>query len=215
MTEDRTFKFPISLSKDSYPTKESIDYTKMKLKVIETTASELLLFIRQGHSYVHIFKDNKRAKNNFLRTNVISVDMDDSTIPMKEQVTQLKFKPTFAYTSSSNGLPDKGFRFRLVYVFTDPICSISAFEGLYHRICSSNGLDPKDNCGGRVHQLMNGNTKPNIEVYESGYLYRTIDFMGLDEQANLKQRINPKVQNETLELSNNNSLQYISNLSSI
>ena len=212
MTEDRTFKFPISLSKDRYPTKESIDYTKMKLKVIETTASELLLFIRQGHSYVHIFKDNKRAKNNFLRTNVISVDMDDSTIPMKEQVTQLKFKPTFAYTSSSNGLPDKGFRFRLVYVFTDPICSVLAFEELYHRICSSNALDPKDNCAGRVSQLMNGNTKPNIEVYESGYLYRTTDFMSLDEQDNLKQRINPKVQNETLELSNNNSLQYISNV---
>lgn len=212
MTEDRTFKFPISLSKDSYPTKESIDYRKIKLKVIETTASELLLFIRQGYSYVHIFKDNNRANTNFLRTNVISVDMDDSTIPMKEQLTQLKFKPSFAYTSSSNGLPDKGFRFRLVYVFTDPICSISAFEELYHRICSSNGLDPKDNCGGKVSQLMNGNTKPNIEVYESGYLYQTTDFMSLDEQANLKQGINPKVQNKTSELSNNNSLQYISNV---
>ena len=212
MTEYRTFKFPISLSKDSYPTKESIDYTKIKLKVIETTASELLLFIRQGYSYVHIYKNNKRANTNFLRTNVISVDMDDSTIPMKEQLAQLKFKPSFAYTSSSNGLPDKGFRFRLVYVFTDPICSISAFEELYHRICSSNGLDPKDNCGGKVSQLMNGKTKPNIEVYESGYLYQTTDFMSLDEQANLKQGINPKVQNKTSELSNNNSLQYISNV---
>lgn len=172
MNQEKDFNFEITLSTKGYDHKPNAnDYKMMKWSVKNIIVSDFIVFISKGHSYCHIYRNNHRSNNDFLYTNIVSIDIDDSTVPMETYVDGLMYKPTFAYTTPSDGV--KGYRFRLVYVFSDKITD-TVYENLYYQILDVNGLSIKDNCGRTKSQLMNGNGTSNCRFYSSGSNGHTI-----------------------------------------
>ena len=169
-----SFRFNISISDKCYdhkPTSE--DYKGMTFSlVVGITVDELLEFIKKGHSFCHVFDENIRKKVNFLYTYSVFVDVDNSSESMCDFINQCAIKPTLAYTTSSNGLKGKGFRYRLIYIFDGIIDNEVTYKCLYNCIVDINGLGAtEDNCGSVSNQLMNGNSKDDIEIYCSHYIY--------------------------------------------
>ena len=176
--QDEAFCFNISISDRCYdhkPTPE--DYKAMTFHVENLNADELLDRIREGYSICHIFKNNRRIKNNFMYTNEVFIDVDDSTIPMEELVKECELQPTIAYTTFSDG-KNGLHRFRIIYVFGDSIKTEEEYKCLYFNLLSLLHLENnKDNCGSSVTQLMNGNASDNIRVYSSNKIYNTDSFL--------------------------------------
>lgn len=133
------FKFLISLSTKPYDSKP--DVSKILFRQVETTPTELLKKHLEGYSSVGVFEGTEsldfnkgfRRLTNFKQTNTIYFDIDDTTssLTLMEFINLLTYKPTFAYETFSHNQPNKGFRYRLVYVFKNPITGVYRFEGYY------------------------------------------------------------------------------------
>lgn len=175
MNQEKDFNFDITLSTKGYDHKPNAqDYKGMKWSnPMSITLDMFDVFISNGYSYCHIYRDNHRSNNNFLYTYVVNIDIDDSDIPINEFVDGLMQKPTYAYTTCSNGI--KGFRFRLIYVFNQKL-DTDNYKSAYQEICSRNNIILNDNCGYSIGQLMNGNGLGNIETYKSYNIYSLEDF---------------------------------------
>ena len=164
--QDESFRFNISVSDKCYdhkPTSE--DYQAMTFHVEYLNADDLLDRITSGYSICHIFQDNRRVMKNFLYTNAVFIDVDDSPLPMKDFLEGCVLKPSIAYTTSSNGVVGKGFRYRLIFVLDKKITSVILYISLYSYITDQINLrDTKDDCGSICNQLMNGNTRIDVII---------------------------------------------------
>lgn len=155
---------------------------------VQVTPSKLVDYLIQGHVFCPVFKpyqirkdgtfgSSQKKSENFLWSNVIGVDIDNTKFPTPEQfIESLSLKPTFWYTSYSNMQRDEvkqyeGPRFRLIYVFNSNIDS-----PLYFRYCAmklnviirdETGED-MDECNLRCSQYYNG-TCVNNESLNVGY----------------------------------------------
>lgn len=170
---ENTFTFNLSISTKSYIGKNQSWNTTTYLKT-KLTVSELINKITQGHCYCYVFNDldeefgqSVKTLNHFLYTNVISIDIDDSQIEMKRYIDTLSIKPTFAYTTPSNGV--KGFRFRLVYIFKNKIKGVEDYKAAYKGLINKLNITLTDNCASSPAQQMGGNN--NAEVYTSNIIY--------------------------------------------
>lgn len=170
-------KFEISISRQCYKMKPtSFDYTKMRFQKEELTLDEFCDKISQGYSFCHIFKDNVRRNENFIKTNFICIDVDDSKVSLIDFLVGIDYQPTIAYTTFSNGIDDL-YAFRLLYFFDSEITK-ELYPILYDSICSQIGLlDTKDNCGRKIAQLMNGNSKDDVELIKSDRVYTFSTFI--------------------------------------
>lgn len=167
------FTFNVSISTQSYHGKNTSWNTTTYLKT-NLTVSEFITKITKGHCYCYVFNDfdevfgqSVKTLNNFLYSNVISIDIDDSLIEMKQYVDGLSIKPTFAYTTPSNGV--KGFRFRLVYVFKNKIKGVESYKASYNSLINHLNITLTDNCACSPAQQMGGND--NAELYVSNIIY--------------------------------------------
>lgn len=177
MIVNSDYRLEISLSSCAYAHKPNgDDYKRMSFQKENLSLKEFIDRITRGHSFCHIFKDNRRKNANFLYTYIICIDVDDYKLPMMDVVNGIgTYKPTLAYTTFSNGA-DGLYSFRLAYCFDSPVKS--EFERLYFAICNAISLtDNKDDCGKVKAQLMNGNSLLNVEVYESDIVYSISDFL--------------------------------------
>lgn len=167
----------VSISKQCYKTKPtSSDYSKMRFQKEELTLDDFSDKISQGYSFCHIFKEDKRKNENFLYTNFVCVDVDDSVVSLFDFLCTIEAQPTIAYTTYSNGI-DNLYAYRLLYFFDKEIIK-EVYPVLYDSICTSIGLEnTKDNCGRILAQLMNGNAKVNIELIKSDKIYSLSRFI--------------------------------------
>ena len=114
--------FEIELTKDYYvgkPTEKDIKQMKYELK--EVNQDSFSYFIQEGYCYTSVMKDDHRSKDNFIQTNIITFDIDDCEVNMEDALKGLSIKPYICYTSPSNGLEGKGYRYRLIYCLEEPI----------------------------------------------------------------------------------------------
>lgn len=103
-------------------------------------------------------KDNWKGSQ-FLYIDLDGVDIDWNTLNVK--LNNSSIVPTFTYTTYSHGLPGKGNRYRIVYLFDETITSQTLFFDVatyYNRQVSSvlgidNGID---SCNKTVNQIMHG-----------------------------------------------------------
>lgn len=176
MKQEENYLFNVTISSNSYNHKPtSYDYSHMTWEAkANISINDFDVFIRKGYSYCHIYKNNVRSKANFLYTQVVNIDVDDSTMSMGDFISGLAVKPSYAYTTCSNGI--KGYRFRLLYCFEDRITK-EQYPLLYSQIIKRNNLKLADNCGKTISQLMNGNGLPQVESYKSDYIYNINDFL--------------------------------------
>ena len=176
--QDEAFCFNISISDRCYdhkPTPE--DYKAMTFHVENLNVDELLDKIMKGYSICHIFKENRRTKYNFMHTNSVFIDVDDSTVSMEEVINACELTPTIGYTTFSDG-KNNLHRFRLIYILGKSIKNEQEYKYLYFKLLSSLHLENnKDNCGSSVTQLMNGNSSDNIRVFCKHYIYDKNTFL--------------------------------------
>lgn len=117
MQIDNSFEFEISISQLGYVTKPmGGDYATMKWNRETLSISQFIDYIVTGHSYCHIYKHNRRRKDSFLFTNIVSIDVDKTETSLCDFFATTDFKPTFAYETFSNG-KDNCFSYRLVFIF--------------------------------------------------------------------------------------------------
>ena len=180
MTTNAGFRFEATISQQGYRQKPvSIDYATMNWVRRTVSLSEFVSLIQSGHSYCHIYHNNRRQKEKFLHTNFVSIDVDQSKIDLLTFLGDCHLKPTFAYETFSNG--KNGFySFRLVFVFREQI-SKRGYPQMYDKLCRMTGLsNTKDNCGKVLTQLMNGTTG-NAYVYRSNYIYSSVTDLPIDD----------------------------------
>lgn len=188
---NESWRFNLSISDRCYSQKPtSVDYQSMSFHVENLNTTELVERIKCGYSICHVFQDNRRIKRNFLYTNAVFIDVDDSTISMEDLIEEADLKPTIAYTTFSDG--KNGLcRFRLIYIMDESVNNEEQYKTLYYYFINALKFEKnKDNCGSVISQLMNGNSSDNIRVYSSHYIYNTDSFL----------------QNVTIDLNNNKNI---------
>ena len=180
--EDYNFKFDVSVSLEPSNVKPTDrDIGKMRYKRTNVTCDEFIDYIENGYCIAHVYTDNDsvfsnatKTKKNFRYTNYISIDIDDSQMPMEQYINQIQCKPTFAYHTYSDGI--KGYRYRLVYVFKEPIYS-DEYRCIYENIKSCAGISNlKDDCMKSIAQCMIGNGS-NASTINTHHLFIKDDFM--------------------------------------
>lgn len=182
METKSNFKFEVSLSRDCYNKKPgAVDYRRMSWQRVNISLSDFINHITTGYSYCHIYYGDRRAKNKFLHTQVVSIDVDDTTTNLSTFIAGTTLKPTFAYETFSNGLNGK-YSYRLVFVFKEKL-NRRAFVEMYDKLCRMTNLtDTKDHCGKVLTQLMNGTNK-QAYVYRSNYIYSAIEDLPVESMT--------------------------------
>ena len=148
----------LSLSVDYYTSKPK-NITQIRYKRRTLTQNSLMVVLKTGYCVAHcfrtkneVFTQSEKTNENFEYTQMIGVDIDDCNTDMETFIKRLKKKPTFAYTTFSNGI--KGNRFRMIYLFNQKIDSIPLYKAVYNWL--TEGLNINDNCMRSVSQQMFG-----------------------------------------------------------
>lgn len=177
----------LSLSVDYYLNKPK-NIAQIRYKRRTFTQNSLMIVLKSGYCVAHNFKtDNEvftqseKTNDNFEFTQMIGVDIDDCDKDMETFIKGLERKPTFAYTTFSNGI--KGNRFRMIYLFNQKIDSIPLYKAVYNWI--TEGLNINDNCMRSVSQQMFG-TNFTAKWYNSDTWY---DVPHFDESVITNQSI--------------------------
>ena len=182
MINSSNFTFEVSYSNSSYSSKPTSDQIKfMHFEMSKTNVDEFVNKISSGYAYcaVYNFDDfgmSQKKDSNFAYTQVISVDVDKTTISLNEALKRLKTTPTMAYNTFSNGHNDL-YCYRLVYVFQEPIESIK--QAKLYTLCLneivSEELNIKTDANAcKVSQYFNGTNDSNVFV--SDCIYELDDF---------------------------------------
>ena len=120
-------RISVCLSVNCYQDKVDRDKIgKIKFERVEIPVHEFYERVLSGYAYTSVMRDNWRNRDNFICTSTITYDIDNADAPMGEYVETLRIEPTFAYTTSSNGV--KGYRYRLVYVLDDELCTTKEYS---------------------------------------------------------------------------------------
>lgn len=162
----------LSLSVDYYLNKPK-NIAQIRYKRRTFTQNSLMVVLKTGYCVAHnfrtqneIFTQSEKTNDNFEYTQMIGVDIDDCDKDMETFIKGLERKPTFAYTTFSNGI--KGNRFRMIYLFNQKIDSIPLYKAVYNWI--TEGLNINDNCMRSVSQQMFG-TNFTAKWYNSDVWY--------------------------------------------
>lgn len=191
------FNFDVSYSDINYnvkPTSEEIKH--MHFALCKTNVNEFVDKISKGYAYCAVYNNDEfgislKKDSNFAYTQVISVDIDKTTISLNEALKTLKTTPTIAYNTFSNGINDL-YCYRLVYLFEKPIDSIKNAK-LYtlalNKIVGEELNIKTDSNASKVSQYFNGTN--DINVFVSGCVYELNDF-NLDGIKEDKMKVSSK-----------------------
>lgn len=170
MKKNYNFEFELSISQQGYTRKPiNADYSNMRWEKRMISTEQFIKLILSGHSYCHIYKENRRRKDCFLYTNIVSIDVDKTEIPLDKFLTNIELKPSIAYETFSNA-KNGYFSYRLIFAFEEKL-NAETFVMIYDKLCKDTGLSAtKDHCGKIISQLMNG-TSQDAFIYHSGIVY--------------------------------------------
>lgn len=137
-----------------------INFQAMKFESRDTNLKAFVEYVKNGHAITHIFKDNRRIKDNYMCTSFICLDIDGCPIDMPMMIERIAKKPTMAYYTASNGYKGEGFRYRFIYLF-DELIDKCHYQPL---VCSINHylkdcvpeFENDDNCSENINQLYFG-----------------------------------------------------------
>ena len=100
-------------------------------------------YIGNGYTITYLYRDNKfqrkegYAKNNYVGTQFICVDVDECDIDPDTFVASIAYKPTIYHTTFSNQTEAKHnkYCFHLLYCFEDIVWGECEFNQVFHEIC--------------------------------------------------------------------------------
>lgn len=154
------------------PTQEEIE--KMKFSNKEVNIDDFSSLIKEGYAYTSVMS-GKRNRDNFVSSYTLTFDIDDSSTEMMDCLRNLDYKPSLAYTSPSNGLDGKGFRYRLVYCLDEPITTFEEYYVMSRSFGAQLGLTDVDPKSFYPEQFWNGSKGCSCVVTDTVYNKRIID----------------------------------------
>ena len=184
MREALDYSFEVSLSTRTFDHKpnKNTEIPKLRFNKTITNINGFADAISCGHCYTTVFPYGtfgmtQKKEANFSHSNFISIDIDHSIVDMGTFVDTLRYKPTIAYTTCSNGV-DGEYRYRLVYCFDDKIESIDEYKGCVSSVLEANDIavDEVDGKSFKAEQMFVGNGTDNVEVSTSNIIYSKEDF---------------------------------------
>ena len=185
--------FNKTLDKFTYAEKraKSIDMKNIKWETVDTGIDGLIAIINEGYAFTHYFKNNSRKMENFVNACFISIDVDGSPVSMESTIDSIDMKPTIAYYTASNLLKDDGYRFRLLYVFDEPIMKneYTPLATAVMRYLEDNveGYKNKDDCSKVINQFYFGNDKSESTMtVNKQCIYSLCDFISMDEDDDIE-----------------------------
>ena len=194
-----------SKKKEVRDTRKEYGYHPIKgTSFVETdvTPLELLNHLLSGKVFCHCFntkgrKDvehsfgsSEKKYDNFRQAWCIGVDIDKTRYTISQFIDKLSLKPTFWYSSYSHMTWNKkkkygGPRFRLIYVFDQPIEDIYWFKFISHHLLElikrDTNEDVLDKCSESAAQYFNGTNIEKLNGVEYGctdILYEKEDVIG-------------------------------------
>ena len=190
MSQFKEFTFTQCISEQHFKTRPSEDEcSHIVFRPQEVTISRLLDYACHGGVFSPTCRSNKpdglfrikqKTRDNFVSSSTIFFDFDGMNTPMYEFIDGLDYKPSFAYTSYSNGVDGKGFRFRLGYVFNHPIVGNKNYMEIYYAIQKANSFPIETSTEGgldeRTEEQCYFGTRTDADTYNGGYYYAASEF---------------------------------------
>lgn len=190
MLQNSDYTFTLSVSTGNYACKPcNGEISKITFAPTQLTVETALQCANQGKAFCYTFNLNKdgilpiakKTKQNFVSTSTIIYDFDDMEVNMTDYISQIPYKPSFAYPTYSDGKNGLS-RFRLAYVFDNDIQGEENFDEIYHAIANANQFikETKEHGGWDVRNVsqMYYGTTPTANTYRSDYIYNVSDFAG-------------------------------------
>lgn len=143
------------VSRDAY-TSKNIVKKDIRLGEIEAEPSEVLQRALAGKILSDVFfrkndeeelenHSGRRTRLTFIGTQCLFYDFDDASCDIDEFVSRLRIKPTFGYTTLSDGKIENGrklHKFRLGYILSDFVYGLDNRERLWKEIARENNIVP-------------------------------------------------------------------------
>ena len=199
------YTFNVSVSTTCYKNKEEFEVASSKLiyRKQEVTISSFCALIKEGHSFCHCYDDNDEPFNNSIKTqdnfrysSYVAFDIDDNAMQMEEYLTTLTYQPTIAYTTTSDGLPSKGYRYRLIYCFDSKIKGNRQYESVFETMQVECGIgELKDNCTHGTHQPIFGNALPACRMVCTNNVY-SIPTAAVSTASMTKGKVSEQIKNK-------------------
>lgn len=174
----------ISLSEQGFNEKPKIP--GIQYEKLNVNSKDLEAYIRKGHVLSANFNakypitQRDRTLSNFKSIQYVMIDMDDDIdCELEVLIDSLSLTPTIAYSTFSHGI--KGSRYRLLYLFDNPITTIQEYKTLYSFICRECNLNLKDDCGSNPVQACIG-SKEDCEYIFSDIIYNLNDLIEEDKE---------------------------------
>ena len=174
-----------SISTNSFTQKPTSDeIRKINYKRKDLNIDEVINHIRGGYVFSANFCDDyttsitqrDRTYERFISTPMVMFDMDGCVdCSLVTLLDSLKYKPTVSYTTFSHNIGGKGNRYRLLYLFEDPITDTRLYKSIYKEIKSSFDFELDDNCGSNPCQAIFGSLN-DCEVIVTDSSYSVDDF---------------------------------------
>lgn len=145
----------LMVSRDAY-TSKNIVKKDIRLGEIEAEPSEVLQRALAGKILSDVFfrksdeeelenHSGRRTRLTFIGTQCLFYDFDDASCDIDEFVSRLRIKPTFGYTTLSDGKIENGrklHKFRLGYILSDFVYGLDNRERLWKEIARENNIVP-------------------------------------------------------------------------
>lgn len=189
MERDERFTFETSVSTQNFFDKNKINWGAVKYQKQTVSINDFAELIKLGYTFCNCFSDNNevfgqsvKTLANFQYTYSIMIDIDDSEIEMNALISQLKNKPSIAYTTPNN-LTEKSnylYRYRLCYLLNEKVETIQNYNSIYNAIKKLlidevDGFKLKDDCAQSANQQFTGSTE-KCDMYISYNVYKLDDF---------------------------------------
>ena len=144
--QNRNFTFNMGVSTTHYENK-CMEWGKLRYQTVQLDIDGLEDYIRKGYCFTHTFKDvsadgsfgcKEKTIKNFKSTNTVFLDIDNSSLTAQEFYTSVTPQPTLMYTTPSNVTGVQN-RFRLVYLYEQPILSNDTYKKEIQKISTGIG----------------------------------------------------------------------------
>ena len=182
-TQDYRFWVSLSTQKFDHKPNRETEVGKLRFKRIFPNISDFAGLISMGYCYAPIFNRatfsmSEKTDRNFIYSSFVSIDVDHTDVEMNTLVDGLEYKPTFSYTSCSNG-ENGNYSYRMIYCFEDKIEGNIEYFNYVHTILDANhiSIDDIDKRSLKASQYYNGNGCGNIDINISNIIYNKIDFI--------------------------------------
>lgn len=187
MLANTDFTFTLNVSVGCYPRKKPEKPGMIQYSPQLMTFTDLEELQHKGKAFCYNFTEvdegglltqHLKTIEGFDYTSVIFFDIDKMPREqdMETYIAPLPFKPTFAYTTLSNGIETEywKYNYRLLYALDEPVRSVEEFDSIYFAIAAANGFQQRIYPDGTKYEF--DYRKVNQQYYgggESSQCYRT------------------------------------------